>query len=358
MQQSVDKILLNPQALAPKFAEQQLFHEAQTAIEVLGLEDIPAGDSLLDLGCGKKILCNTLTARGIKAIGLDVATIDDSQQPDIIGTSDNIPLPDNSIDHVVSFWGGLAYPIEDLATIGELEPDIEKKIVTTFLTQLKEALRVARIDTRINPWSVTGLYEAAGVKTITADSYDGLSILAINFNKLFSDMGINTHTGEIYNQGEFPENWKIESLVLQKTDRYTSKPLDELIERINVTDKPMQINEFDIRAVEQEDQPISRCLSALKAWQGSVNYARKRAEWASDPQPDNRLFLDYNQEKIAKNNLGYTNQTLKHLTQAEIQSVILQTCQYTIDRGLPHIAEEKEKLHNLLGTFLANKFIN
>jgi SAM-dependent methyltransferase len=230
-----------------QLGEHGLFHSEHRPFNLLMLSDIPKDSRVLDIGSGKGQLVASLRENGIHAIGVDLASkkIDQDtilQNPDILANSIMLPFADRSFDYSLNFYGGLSYPQERLILL-DGNREVARNIVLASLNQMREAIRVTSGEVRTYPWSSEGLFEASGLFIQSDDKYNPL-ITAIDYQKLFGEMGINFKFGLSY--GDAPLRPPRKTLILDVRDGVDFRPMDDLISVVAVTDKPVSFRVNDI----------------------------------------------------------------------------------------------------------------
>lgn len=194
-----ENYLFNPNRIPRRFSE-SLFHNPNKVIHLLGLNELPAGTSVLDAGSGNNALVERLKERGINAYGIDIAQPDTPQKPDISAMLPDLPFADNQFDVVINHWGGLSYPLYNIRSLDSFEPNklqqLQKEITIHFIKQLREAVRVGK-QVRIYPWSTSEIFNATGMISLR-DLKGSLEtgIIPIDFRQIFNEAGITYQTGE------------------------------------------------------------------------------------------------------------------------------------------------------------------
>lgn len=321
---------------AQTFSQRELFWPPEEAEKTLGLTNLPRKSSILDIGCGKGSLVERLEKQGLNAIGIDFYKTELSQKPDISAHSTHLPFADNSFDTVVSFWGGLSYPLYDLESFIN-NPEQVKSAVVSFLSSLGESLRVAKSEVKIHPWSLHHLFETSGLVALYHTEFtDKLAFLAIDFADLFRKMGVRFETGPV---SERPTKGYTGALrhetITIKADSVDLKPLEELIAKFQSSENPLILTS-EALADNKNCEGFSSSLKEIMIRQGILNQFQEereslQAQLEEAQSPTQRIAfyrnsastynknLDQVSEEEAKRQIEEMYNSMESQTTAELQ---------------------------------------
>jgi SAM-dependent methyltransferase len=259
-------------AYARHFSEEALFHKPDAAFARLGLQDVPKGARLLDIGCGKGELVALLRARGIDAVGVDLAGEEAGvdQRPDHVASADALPFEDDEFDMAVSHWGGLAYPLYEMDIRDK--PEEVREALVAHLDQLKESLRVAK-ELRMTPWSLQPFFELTGTLVLTSENIHStdLQFVRVDFHKLFHDMGLSVDLRgtDLSPADPSQQALSLDTLTLDKSSTYDDAPLESLIADIR-TVEGLTVSRKEL-AAQPEYEELAQAMKELMMAQGTVN---------------------------------------------------------------------------------------
>lgn len=268
-------------AFAEEFAQQNLFHQPTESLTRLGIQEIPPGQKILDIGSGTNELVEELRKRGANAVGIDFAEPGQKQNPDILAEAHNLPFPDGNFDTIINHYGGLTYPLH-MGFETNFSPEQEHRLVTRFLEQLQESLRVTREGGQIHiyPWSAYPFYELTG--TLNVDNPDlmarGINFLRIDFKKLFHSAGLSTELGQPVRRSTAyaPRNTAI---AIRKTADYDSSVIQAKAAKIASAGSPLFLHAHEL----QNSYPLLHALTKeICDQQGLLNEYRDQTELAQE----------------------------------------------------------------------------
>ncbi|MCX6783607.1 MAG: methyltransferase domain-containing protein [candidate division WWE3 bacterium] len=262
--------LLNPAEIPVLFSshETDLFsHDPKYRDYLIDVDSIPQNAKVLDIGSGRGQFVAELKAKGINAIGLDLVAPGASQKPDVAGISTHLPFANESFDIVTNYWGGLTYPLMEAIN---KSPEIQRQYVIAFLEELREAIRVSGNEIRIYPWSGYPFYEEIGVMAFP-EAWGRTNFLAINFGKLFTEMGLTDIPGNCEPVANMAELEVIfQELTLKKSGVVNFQPLDDLVSTITETDRDLFFNPTSI------PKELGIAMDRLQTSQGYINSYYRR----------------------------------------------------------------------------------